>query len=55
MMTMNKLKIISHYTEFETLDEVLENKRDRELLWLEILFNDSIEWKRLDSDIIKKS
>lgn len=39
----------------ESLEDALEDKRARDILWLEILFNDSIEWEKLDSVEIKNS
>lgn len=43
---MQKLKIIPYYTGKEFLEEALKDKRSLNLLWLEILLNDTINWKR---------
>ena len=42
---MNRLLIYPYYTGDEKLDQVLANPKSLKLLWLEILFNDSIPWK----------
>jgi hypothetical protein len=45
-MTEETFKILPYYTGDQTLDAALDNKKSRDLLWLEILFNDRIEWER---------
>ncbi len=52
---INKLRIIPFYTGFRTLEEALKDKRAEGLLWLEILFNDDIDWRELDLSVIKES
>lgn len=39
-----KLRIIPYYTGEETIEEAIGSKVGRKLLWLEILFNDGIDW-----------
>ncbi|MBI5701275.1 hypothetical protein HZC34_05485 [Candidatus Saganbacteria bacterium] len=52
----DKLKIIPYYTGCGTLQEASKNKKARELLWLEILLNDSIAWKtKLSTGSFRKS
>ncbi|OGB90874.1 hypothetical protein A2625_07535 [candidate division WOR-1 bacterium RIFCSPHIGHO2_01_FULL_53_15] len=41
-----KLKIIPKYTGCETLEEAIKNRQAKELLWLEILLNDGINWQK---------
>lgn len=51
-----KLKIIPYYTGIKTLKEVFEDKKSKDILWLEILFNDEVDWEeRLSSKELKKS
>lgn len=51
---MQRLKIIPFYTGVKTLEEVLKDKKSLSLLWLEILFNDSIDWEsHLDIEKIR--
>lgn len=50
-----KLKIIPFYTGHTILQEVLSSERDREILWLEILFNDSIDWEHYQDPVVKAS
>ncbi|MEW6102771.1 MAG: hypothetical protein AB1630_02965 [bacterium] len=52
-MRNSKLKVVPFYTDRDTLD--LSDKRIRFLLWLEILFNDGIEWEKIDNPIVKIS
>jgi len=42
---MDKLKIIPSYTGTMTLDEAIKDARAKKLLWLEILFNDGVNWE----------
>ena len=44
-----KLHIIPFYTGRKTLPEALKDRKSLQLLWLEILFNDSIDWESLFS------
>lgn len=50
-----KLKIIPFYTGHTILQEVLSSERDREILWLEILFNDNIDWEHFPHPFVKES
>ncbi|MBI5399481.1 hypothetical protein HZB07_02535 [Candidatus Saganbacteria bacterium] len=50
-----KLKIIPAYTGLTTLKEVLKDERAQRLLWLEILFNDTIDWRKFKRKILKKA
>lgn len=43
---MDKLKIIPYYTGIKDINETLKNEKALNLLWLEILFNDSIDWEK---------
>ena len=43
---MDKLKLIIYYTNKKNLEEILKDKRAMDILWLEILFNDNIEWEK---------
>jgi|SRR6266496_5501893 len=53
---MDKLKLIPHYTNKKNLEEILADRRAMNLLWLEILFNDGIEWEDyLDSEEIRQA
>jgi hypothetical protein len=53
---MDKLRLIPYYTGKETLEEILRDKRAINILWLEILFNDSIDWESLlDNKEIKEA
>lgn len=40
------LKVVTVYTGKETLEEALKEGAAKKLLWLEILFNDGVEWER---------
>ena len=42
----NRLKLIPYYTASQTLEEALHDPLAQKLLWLEILLNDSINWKK---------
>lgn len=42
---MQRLKVIPFYTGVATLEETLKDKKSLSILWLEILFNDDIEWE----------
>jgi hypothetical protein len=42
----DRLKVITPFTGRETLEDALRDKRAEKLLWLEILFNDEMEWER---------
>jgi hypothetical protein len=42
----NRLKIIPKYTGCETLEAAVKNRQAKELLWLEILLNDGINWQK---------
>lgn len=56
MAAQDKLKIIPYYTGVETLEDAIRLPMARKLLWLEILFNDELNWKgRLDVKEIKES
>lgn len=50
-----KLKIIPFYTSHTLLKEALSSERDREILWLEILFNDNINWENFSNPFVKES
>jgi hypothetical protein len=53
-----KFKILPAYTgrHFKTLDEVLNEKKAHNLLWLEILFNDSINWEKfINHPVVKEN
>lgn len=50
-----ELKIIPFYTGRTTLEDILSSSRDREILWLEILFNGSIDWEHFTHPFIKES
>jgi len=53
---MNALKVVPYYTGKDTLEEILEDKRSRDILWLEILLNDNINWeKELNNEELRKS
>lgn len=41
----NQFTILTTYTGVKTIDEAVHNKNGLKLLWLEILFNDSIDWE----------
>lgn len=43
---MDKLRLIPFYTKKENLEDALKDKKALNLLWLEILFNDSVDWER---------
>ncbi len=45
-MSEETLKILPYYTGDRTLAAALANKKSLDLLWLEILFNDRLEWER---------
>lgn len=40
------LKIIPFYTGKKTLSHALKDKKSRDMLWLEILFNDEVDWEK---------
>lgn len=40
-----KLKIIPYYTGTKNLLKALKDRKGLEILWLEILFNDTISWQ----------
>jgi len=42
---VNRLRLIPYYTNRKSLEETLKDRRAINLLWLEILFNDSIDWE----------
>ncbi|MBI4743988.1 MAG: hypothetical protein HY776_04115 [Actinobacteria bacterium] len=42
---MERLKVIPFYTGVGTLEEVLKDKKSSSMLWLEVLFNDDIDWE----------
>ncbi len=50
-----KLKVIPKFTgmEYNSLEEILKDKRAKKLLWAEILFNDDIDWEKY-KDLIKE-
>lgn len=50
-----KLKIIPFYTGKTLLQDIISNRRDREILWLEILFNDTINWEDYDNPFVKEA
>lgn len=51
-----KLKIIPYYTGIKTLKKALKDKKSKDILWLEILFNDDVDWEEtLSSSELKKS
>lgn len=55
---MFNLKIIPYYIDKKDLNlkEVLMDKRAKSILWLEIIFNDSIEWEDLfDFEEVRKA
>ena len=49
------LKIIPFYTGKKTLNHALKDKKSREMLWLEILFNDEVDWEKemMDDENLK--
>ena len=51
---METLKIIPYYTGKKDLKEILKDRKSLSMLWLEILFNDSLNWHGyLDAEEIK--
>ncbi|MBI5206390.1 MAG: hypothetical protein HY934_01215 [Candidatus Firestonebacteria bacterium] len=42
---MYQLKIIPFYTGIQTIEEALHDKKSLDLLWLEILLNDTVDWE----------
>ncbi len=55
-----KLKIIPKFTrkEYKSIEEILNDRNAKKLLWAEILFNDEIDWenyKDLISEEYKKA
>ncbi len=48
-----KLKVIPAFTgkEYLSIDEILEDKNAKKLLWAEILFNDEIDWEKYKDKI----
>jgi len=44
---MDKLRLIPFYTNKENLEDALRDKKAQSLLWLEILFNDTVAWEDL--------
>lgn len=49
-------KVITSFTGKSTLDEVLQTPSATKLLWLEIIFNDAIEWENyLDIPAVKEA
>ncbi len=50
------LKLIPYYTGKKNLEEVMADKKSRDLLWLEILLNDDVDWEnKLSDDDLKQS
>lgn len=49
------LIVLPSYTGTKTLDEAFKDQKSLKLLWLEILFNDSIEWEFYLPDPIVRS
>ena len=41
----SQLKVLSAYTGAEDLKAALKDPQSKSLLWLEILFNDSLDWE----------
>lgn len=50
-----RLKIIPFYTGKKTLKDVLRDERSKPFLWLEILFNDRINWKDIKHPAVKEA
>ncbi|HHG75523.1 MAG TPA: hypothetical protein ENK22_10780 [Persephonella sp.] len=50
-----KLKIIPVFTgkDYQSIDEILKDKKAKKLLWAEILFNDKINWEKYKDKIEK--
>ncbi|WP_029523069.1 hypothetical protein [Persephonella sp. KM09-Lau-8] len=48
-----KLKVIPAFTgrEYQSIDEILKDKKAKKLLWAEILFNDEINWEKFKDKI----
>ncbi len=44
------LKILPYYTGAKTLDEIRNDRKSLDLLWLEILLNDEVDWEGLLKD-----
>lgn len=51
MAAQYKLKIIPYYTGIETLEDAVRLPMARKLLWLEILFNDKLNWEEYLNNI----
>jgi hypothetical protein len=49
------LKLLPAYLGVASLDEALRNPRISRILWLEILVNDSIEWKALGQPLVQEA
>ncbi|WP_456465857.1 hypothetical protein [Persephonella sp.] len=50
-----KLKVILFFTGkyYQSIDEILKDKKAKKLLWAEIIFNDEINWEKYKDKIEK--